>query len=385
MSNRAARRREAHHHPSRTSAVVTQTIAAVAPSNAPADAIEPEALVVTHYFDPGEADRAATIRLTGQRVGAQGDRDLHDTFTQEDRVEGILPGSGATAVTSWVYGLQPGEWDVTAELVEPGARDRQGRRTGARSILPARWSWRRWSLTAGGRTRVTTRWTPAARLAGIPGVIPGIWPLLGALAVLVALVMQRVMLPHENVAVDVPLSVPLAALAAGLLGAKVWYAVLHPGPWRQAILGGWAVDGFLVAAPVVAVVTLLAFNLPVLAFLDAVTPGLFLAVAIGRIGCFLAGCCAGRVTQSRWGIWSSDRRIGARRIPAQILESAVGLTIATTATALILGHTPRIDGAIFGGAFVAYFAARQALLRVRAERREFLWRRTAAHGLPAVV
>ena len=385
MSNRAARRREAHHHASRASAAVAEAIAPVAPSNAPADAVEPEALVVTHYFDPGEADRAAIIRLTGHRVGAEGARDLHDTFTKEDRIEGILPGSGATAVTSWVYGLQPGEWDVAAELVEPGARDRRSRQVSARSILPAQWSWRRWALSADGQTRVTTRWAPAAPLAGIPGVIPGIWPLLGSLAVMVALIMQRVMLPHENVAVDVPLVVPLAALAAGLLGAKTWYAVLHPGPWRQAILGGWAVDGFLVAAPIVAVMTLLAFNLPVLAFLDAVTPGLFLAVAIGRIGCFLAGCCAGRVTQSRWGIWSSDRRIGARRIPAQILESAVGLTIAAAAAALILGHAPRIDGAIFGGAFVVYFVARQALLRVRAERREFLWRRTAARGLPGVV
>lgn len=207
--------------------------------------------------------------------------------------------------------------------------------------------------------------------------------MLGILGVGVALVLQRVMLPHENVAVDVPLWVSLIALASGLLAAKVWYAVLHPGPWRQAILGGWAVDGFLVAAPVVTVAILLVLNLPVAAFLDAVTPGLFLAVAIGRIGCFLAGCCAGRVTNSRWGIPSSDRKVFARRVPAQILEAAAGLMIATVSMTVILGHLPRIHGSIFLGAFAVYFLVRQFLLRVRAERREFLWRRTRGAGLSA--
>lgn len=73
---------------------------------------------------------------------------------------------------------------------------------------------------------------------------------------------------------------------------------LTPAPWRQAILGGWAVDGFLVVAPLAAVLPLLTFNLPVGAFLDAAVPGLFFGVAIGRVGCFLTGCCAGRISSS---------------------------------------------------------------------------------------
>lgn len=73
----------------------------------------------------------------------------------------------------------------------------------------------------------------------------------------------------------------LIALASGLIGAKVWYAVLHPGPWRQAIKGGWAVDGFLVAALLVAVVVAVASNLPLGTFFDDATPGLFVGVAIG--------------------------------------------------------------------------------------------------------
>jgi len=126
---------------------------------------------------------------------------------------------------------------------------------------------------------------------------------------------------------------------------------------------------------VVAVAMLLVFRLPVGAFLDATAPGLFVGVAIGRVGCFFAGCCAGRISRSRWGVWSSDRRVGARRVPAQLLESAAGLAIAVAAALLIFGHAVPIDGAIFVGAFAVYFLVRQALLRVRAERGAFSWRR----------
>jgi phosphatidylglycerol:prolipoprotein diacylglycerol transferase len=174
------------------------------------------------------------------------------------------------------------------------------------------------------------------------------------------------------------LVVSLIALVSGLLGAKLWYAVLHPGPWRTALLGGWAVDGFLVVASVVAVAVLLVLDLPVGRFLDATAPGMFLAVAIGRLGCFVTGCCAGRCTHSRWGVWSfdRDRRIGARRVPAQLFESAAGLVIGMVAGALVLSEALRLQGVVFVGAVVAYFVIRQFLLRLRAERREYLWRRS---------
>ena len=363
MSNRADRRRATR----RPAATRDSTVVATAPTS------EPEALVVTHYFDAAhipESREPLTIRLSGRRVGARGGQDRHDTFTQQERVDGLL--AAPASVTSWVYGLTPGEWEVSAQLVGADHRARHA------PIPPARWSWRRWAIAGDAPHPVQTRWALLAPLARIPGVVPGIWPALGALAVLVALLVERSMLPHERVALDAPLATSVVALAAGLAGAKFWYAVLHPGPWRQALLGGWAVDGFLIVAPIVAIAILVVLGQPVAAFLDAVTPGLFLAVAIGRVGCFLAGCCAGRVTRSRFGIWSSDRKIGARRIPAQIIESAVGLAIAVVSIAVILIHVPRMDGALFVGSLAVYFVARQWLLRVRAERREFLWRRTVA-------
>lgn len=350
-------------------------------------AVEPEALVVTHWFDSGETGEdgepySATIRLTGRRVGIRGNPKPRDTFGQEDRVDGIVPGSGPVSITTWVYGLQPGEWEVFGHLVRPGShagghepRDRW-RRTSLEPLEPARWSWRTRSLSTGPATPLKTRWALLAPLARIPAVLPGSFTVLGTLGIMVALVVQTTILARENVSVSGSLVVFLIALASGLIGAKVWYAVLHPGPWRQALLGGWSVDGFLVIAPAVAVAALLAFNLPIGVFLDATAPGLFFAVAIGRLGCFFTGCCAGRCTRSRWGVWSSDRRVGARRVPTQLFESAAGLLIGVVAALLVLSDVPGVSGLIFVAAFAAYIVVRQMLLRLRAERREYSWRRS---------
>lgn len=392
MDNRAARRRAAaaakrtKDRSGRTpaashGAAAGRTGGSEQPAAGQSEAIEKEALVVTHVFDSGRDGEpySATVRLSGRRVGINRLPGPQDTFVQEDRVDGIVPGSGPVSVTSWVYGLEPGDWTVSAELLRPGHEAGRGRSV-AEPIPPATWSWPRWTIAGGSRGPVRTRWALVLPLARMPGVIPGSFTVLGALGIVVALVVQSAILSRENVPVNDSLVVSLIALVSGLLGAKLWYAVLHPGPWRTALLGGWAVDGFLVVASLVAVILLLASGQSIGRYLDATAPGIFFAVAIGRLGCFFTGCCAGRCTNSRWGVWSfdRDRRIGARRVPTQLLESATGLLIGVLTTLLVLSGVPGVQGAVFVAAVAVYFLVRQGLLRLRAERRDYLWRRSRA-------
>jgi phosphatidylglycerol:prolipoprotein diacylglycerol transferase len=101
-------------------------------------------------------------------------------------------------------------------------------------------------------------------------------------------------------------------------------------------------------------------------------------MAIGRQGCFLHGCCVGRPTASRWGIWASDGRVGARRAPTQQLESLACLAIGLAALFLVLQARPPVAGTIFVGAVAAYTVCRQLLLPFREEpRRSSLGRRAA--------
>jgi len=165
------------------------------------------------------------------------------------------------------------------------------------------------------------------------------------------------------------LAVSVSACVAGAVGAKVWFLVLHR---RRPSFAteGLCIQGFLVGAALVLVSAFALLHLPVGTFLDAATPGLFVGLAIGRPGCILAGCCVGRFTTARLGIWASDRRVGARRIPTQLLES--GLCLAIGAAALILVLQPRLllPGAVFVGALAGYTLGRQRLLPLRAEPRK---------------
>jgi phosphatidylglycerol:prolipoprotein diacylglycerol transferase len=337
---------------------------------------EPEALVVSHWFEAGHpvgGPYAARLRLSGRRVREAGRPDAGDSFVHEERIEGIVPGSGAVSASSWIYGLRPGDWNVEGELLEmPDGEGSRGRIRPIR-VSQAQWSWRRWAVEDAPVGPVHTRWALAAPLAMVPGVVPGSYTALFGVGVVLALVTQAAIIAHDPIAPSRSILVSLLALAVGLLAAKIWYAALHPG--ESIIKGGWAVDGFLVVAPVVAIGTLLTARLPIGPYLDAATPGLFFAIAIGRVGCFLTGCCAGRCTASRFGVWSSDRRVGARRIPTQLLESGAGLVLALVSLPLVVLHVVP-HGLVFAATLTLYLAVRQALLPLRAESRKFLWRRS---------
>lgn len=343
---------------------------------------EAQAVVVTHWFDPGSTGEPyrARLRLVGRRSGVSGPPQRTDSFERDDEVGPIVPGSGPIAISSRVESLTAGEWSISASLIRPRA-DARGRRLpdAARpEVIPlrtAQWSWRRWSVQPAAATAVVrTRWWPLARLARTPAIQPGTVPAFVAVGALVALAVLSAHVGGHGLAFPDALAVTAIASLAGLAGAKLWYARLHPG--ERLMTTGWAVDGFVVVAPIAAALTLMALGLAPGAYLDDVTPSLFLAVALGRLGCFFTGCCAGRPTSSRWGVWSSDQRVGARRVPTQLLESGVGLMLGGSTLLLVLVFDVVGSGVVFIGGFATYLAVRQLLIRLRAEPRRFLWERS---------
>src|SRR5262249_26070589 len=133
---------------------------------------------------------------------------------------------------------------------------------------------------------------------------------------------------------------------------------------------GWCIQGFVAAAAIViTAVALTAPGLPASAFLAAATPALLIGMGIGRHACFLAGCCTGRPTPWRGGIWSSDRRLGCRRQPVQLYEAWTALTLGTTALITVLIAGPAQTGPIAITSLAAYTLIRQALLGLRSEPR----------------
>jgi len=203
-------------------------------------------------------------------------------------------------------------------------------------------------------------------LALRPGILPGIWGAMVTLGMIVALALQALVVSRDHLALGPWWAVTLVAIAVGIAGAKVWYMVLHR---REHLLDGWCIQGFIASAPVAAVIMLAALHVPVGVFLDVTAPGLLVAMAVGRVGCFFAGCCGGPPTASRWGVWSSDQRVGARRIPTQLLESALALSLGLGVLVAVVGHRTA-GGAYFVGGLAAYILVRQGILHLRAEPRK---------------
>jgi phosphatidylglycerol:prolipoprotein diacylglycerol transferase len=186
------------------------------------------------------------------------------------------------------------------------------------------------------------------------------------LGIAVALTLQFLVISGDHLAVDPWLSVSLVAIVVGIVGAKVWFIVLHR---REHRINGWCIQGFITGAIIAAAILFVVLDVPIGVFLDVTAPGLLVAIALGRVGCFFAGCCGGPPTASRWGVWSSDQRVGERRIPTQLLESVLALSLGLGVLVVVLGHGPT-NGAFFVAALAAYTLGRQGLLRLRAEPRK---------------
>lgn len=94
-----------------------------------------------------------------------------------------------------------------------------------------------------------------------------------------------------RVGVDPDHMLPLLVLAIvfGILGGWAQHALMSTtGGFGMAVLGG------IIGGSVAGVSYLVVRRLPLLKVMDVVFPGVVLAQAIGRVGCFFAGCCHGR-------------------------------------------------------------------------------------------
>jgi len=93
----------------------------------------------------------------------------------------------------------------------------------------------------------------------------------------------------------------LYALIAGLIGARIFYVIHYFQDFKDDLLSVFAIwqgglellGGVVFAIPVI-ILYLVVHKLPTRQYLDVLAVGLMAALAFGRIGCFLNGCCYGK-------------------------------------------------------------------------------------------
>ena len=147
-------------------------------------------------------------------------------------------------------------------------------------------------------------------------------------------------------------------LVAGLAGAKLTYLVTNGtgpitgvGDLIGVVRGGFVFYGGVLGGAGAAIWWLKRHHWPVLAYGDVCAPGLGVSLAVGRLGCFLNGCCYGR--PAAWGIVFPSVGDGIARIPTQLIEAAGAVAIAVVLL-FVPPPPPARRGRILGLFLIAY-------------------------------
>jgi phosphatidylglycerol:prolipoprotein diacylglycerol transferase len=134
---------------------------------------------------------------------------------------------------------------------------------------------------------------------------------------------------------NVVLDLALPLLAASVVLCRVLYIVLHPDQFHSVAEmvrlwdGGMSFHGSLVAAVLVIAYFAHRYGLSFGELADVIAPSVFLGYAIGRIGCFLNGCCYGAVCDLPWAMQFPNEHnrhmLTPPSHPAQLYSSLMAL------------------------------------------------------------
>lgn len=166
---------------------------------------------------------------------------------------------------------------------------------------------------------------------------------------------------------------PLMILAA-VVGARAFYFIFFPDVFFRDPLGAILSRGGLVwyggmIGLILAVWALCRWKrAPFYVFTDAMSPPAALGLAIGRVGCFLAGCCYGGPCALPWAVAypTGHPTHGAHVHPAPLYESALTLILAWGLTAL--GRRWRAPGVVSWSFVLGYGLIRFVTESVRGDR-----------------
>jgi phosphatidylglycerol---prolipoprotein diacylglyceryl transferase len=194
-----------------------------------------------------------------------------------------------------------------------------------------------------------------------------------AIAFLVAIWVTGKLAAKAGLKQDTITNLAIYCALAGIVGAKLLMFMFN---WRDyaenpgdifsfsTLQAAGVYQGGLIVAVLFAVVYMRRNGLPGLLTCDVFAPGLALGHAIGRLGCFAAGCCWGTSCDRSWAVTFTNPAaneltgvpLHVPLHPSQLYESGMEF--------LIFGllyrqfHKPHRDGAIIGSYLVLYSIVR---------------------------
>ncbi|MEE8328568.1 MAG: prolipoprotein diacylglyceryl transferase, partial [Thermodesulfovibrionia bacterium] len=198
-----------------------------------------------------------------------------------------------------------------------------------------------------------------------------------ALGFIVGIVLALHLGKEEGFVKEKILDIGFYALIAAIIGSRLLFVFIeykhfikNPIDIFKIWEGGLVFFGGLLLTVPVLLIYLKKNALPVWKTLDLFAPSLAIGHAIGRIGCFSAGCCYGKPTDLPWGITFNDPNsmaiTGIPLHPTQLYESFAEFGIFIFL--MVLRKHKGFDGQIMWTYVLLYSAARFIIEFVRGDR-----------------
>lgn len=126
----------------------------------------------------------------------------------------------------------------------------------------------------------------------------------------------------------------LWVLAASLVGSKLLMVAtdweFYRTDWTQLfsldfLRSGGVFYGGFIGALIASIIVMKRYSLPWWKTADAFAPGIVLGQAIGRLGCFSAGCCWGKPTTASCGVHFTEKGHEVTGVPTIVSHLPVGI------------------------------------------------------------
>lgn len=151
-----------------------------------------------------------------------------------------------------------------------------------------------------------------------------------AIGVILALFLGEKLAKKRGQDPDMIYNLTFLCAISGFLGAKILFCIVEfdaliKDPMSVLKSNGFVVYGGIIGGILAAAVYLKRKKCNFWDYFDIVLPSVAVAQGFGRIGCFLAGCCYGRETDSWIGIAFTNSRFApnhVKLIPTQLISSA---------------------------------------------------------------
>lgn len=188
-----------------------------------------------------------------------------------------------------------------------------------------------------------------------------------ATAFLVGIALAYLRARKAGVEPQIIVDVGIIVLVGAIVGAKLFYVLGHlpeyierPERLVDVLRAGGVFQGGLIVAVVLSLAYLYYKKQRVWLIADIAAPSVAIGQAIGRIGCFCAGCCYGKPAEGvPWGLEFNRSLLAPHGValhPTQLYESA--LMVVVFLLLVLLWRFRRFDGQIFWAYVILYSLVR---------------------------